>query len=1126
MTNILRARAIAGALLGIALAVPASRAQAQGAVLTGRVTTEFGQPLEGANVLITEMGISVGTNAAGVYTINIPPARVQGQAVNLRARSFGYVPQIRPIRISAGTQTFNFSLAQDVNRLAEVVVTGVTAGTEQKNLPFTVAHVDESQMPVPGATNPLSQLAGKVPGASIISASGRPGDAPAVLLRGPKSINGSGRGQDPLYIVDGVELGSGIGVNQLGSSLALQGGTLADINPQDIESIEVVEGAAAASLYGARAANGVISITTKSGKNAGAGVRFSARTEAGASDIEHTFPYSAYSMMLMDETHTRYCTTLGPQPCAQTVDFAEEAKRVNELGGVFSLPPVGFRQDYGISSAAKLSQLRNLYEVNAFPVTYNPLAQMVTSGAFINSSLDASGNTAGTNYFVSASNLQQQGSIRSLTGFKRNSVRVNVDQNVGTDWTFGVRTYYSRAWQDGGNAEQGTGFFNLTRSPAAVNLLATDRFGRLYVRSNPLNQGAQNYNPLYYFSNRRQNDLNDRFIGNITTRYTPTSWLDIDANGSYDRTNSSGLFIYDKGYRTTSTSSDNLGLMQHYGGYGQSYNTGVNASAHRSWGNLNARYTARYLYEQQDIESQLLQGSTLAVAGLTTAKDATTGFSENSTVQSIRSMGIINGVTLDWKSRYFVDALIRRDGSSLFGSDNRWANYGRASAAWRVSDEPWWFIPALNDLKLRGSEGTAGGRPPFVAQYETYTIGTGGSLTPFTQGNPHLRPEVTSEVEFGADAELLHRIGLNVTWAHDITKDQILPVPLPAVAGFSQVWANAGTLDNKTWEFSVNVPLIQRRNLSWSARFNYDRTRTMITQLNEPPFNYGTDYQNSGSVFYAVAGQPYADFYGRKFITSCGELPAGFQSQCGGAGQAFQKNSDGLIVWVGQGNSLGDGITKNLWNAVLPASQAPWKGALNWGTPIKLRDSVTGSSANVFLGSALPDHRIGVSQTLNYKRLFVYGLLDGSYGQMVWNQARAWSFGDFQDREEDQHGKSVANAKPIGYYWRQGAADAGIGIGGLYDALGVNSVNLEKASYAKIREINVAYNVGPVRGVGDWTIGVIGRNLKTFTNYTGYDPEVGITAAQSVSGSGAVNGVDAYNFPNLRTFSVSLSTRF
>src|SRR4029077_4623287 len=162
------------------------------------------------------------------------------------------------------------------------------------------------------------------------------------------------------------------------------------------------------------------------------------------SDIEHTFPYSGYSMLMMDETHTRFCVIAAGAPCAQTVDFAEEARRVNELGGVVALPPVGFRQDFGIAAAPKAPQLRNLYEVHAFPVIFNPLDQMVTSGQFTNTTIDASGNNGGTSYFVSGSNLWQQGSIRSLTGFKRNSVRVNVDQTVGNDWTFGARTYYSR----------------------------------------------------------------------------------------------------------------------------------------------------------------------------------------------------------------------------------------------------------------------------------------------------------------------------------------------------------------------------------------------------------------------------------------------------------------------------------------------------------------------------------------------------------------------------------------------------------------------------------------------------------------------------------------------------------
>jgi hypothetical protein len=188
-------------LLSLTTAVTAS-AQA-GAVITGTVKSDAGTPLFGANVTIEALNISVGTGEDGRYTINIPGARIRGQQVVLRARQIGYVPMVKTITLNAGAQTHDFELKQDVNRLSQVVVTGVTGATEVKKLPFTVAQVTAEDMPVPGA-NPLSQLQGKVPGANIVSASGRPGTAPAIILRGPQSINASGRGQDPLIIVDGV----------------------------------------------------------------------------------------------------------------------------------------------------------------------------------------------------------------------------------------------------------------------------------------------------------------------------------------------------------------------------------------------------------------------------------------------------------------------------------------------------------------------------------------------------------------------------------------------------------------------------------------------------------------------------------------------------------------------------------------------------------------------------------------------------------------------------------------------------------------------------------------------------------------------------------------------------------
>src|SRR5689334_6685860 len=223
-----RAWTSSAALLGLALALPVAGAQQQGgATITGKVTTEFGQPIDQANVYITEINVSVGTNAQGVYTITLPTARATGAAVNLRVRAIGYQPGIRPIRVTAGSQTQDFQLKQDVNRLNEVVVTGtVGEGTERSKVPFAISRLTAEDIPVP-ALDPVQALQGKVAGLRIASSSGRPGTTPEVLMRGPTSINAQGRSQSPLYVVDGV---------------VLNVGSLDELGGLDIESVEVVKG--------------------------------------------------------------------------------------------------------------------------------------------------------------------------------------------------------------------------------------------------------------------------------------------------------------------------------------------------------------------------------------------------------------------------------------------------------------------------------------------------------------------------------------------------------------------------------------------------------------------------------------------------------------------------------------------------------------------------------------------------------------------------------------------------------------------------------------------------------------------------------------------------------------------
>ena len=278
-------------------------------------------------------------------------------------------------------------------------------------------------------------------------------------------------------------------------------------------------------------------------------------------------------------------------------------------------------------------------------------------------------------------------------------------------------------------------------------------------------------------------------------------------------------------------------------------------------------------------------------------------------------------------------------------------------------------------------------------------------------------------------------------------------------------------------------------------------------------------------MFKIKQGEEFGSIWGRRFVTSCGELPSAFAAKCG-SGLDYQKNGDGFIVYVGQGNTIADGITKNLWMTRIPASAAPWGGGttldpLQWGMPMLVHDS-TGAVPLLKLGHALPDFHWSLSQNFGWKRFTVYALLDATIGKSIWNEQRQWSLGDFQVAEADQNGKSVADAKPLGYYFR--AVSTG-GIGGLYDILGPNNHTVENASFVKLREMSIGYRVGRIQGVGgDWNISVVGRNLKTWTKYTGYDPEVGLGGGNL--GSGALNAVDAFTFPNLRTFTFSIGTSF
>jgi len=1118
------------AALGLSAALAAPMF-AQAATFRGKVTAEKGgEPIVGATVVIGELQLSVLTNAQGTYVLTVPAVRVSGQTVTLSARAIGYKSVARVVgSLTAGERTVDFPLAQDINKLEEIIVTGVLEGTERAKVPFAVGRLTTEEMPVVGA-DPLRALQGKVAGVRIASTSGRPGATPEILLRGPTSINAQGRTQEPLIIVDDA---------------IMNVGSLEELGGLDIESIEVVKGAAGASLYGTRAANGVITIRTKRGLTGQDGVKFNVRTEYGFSDLSSVnYGIPANHPLQLDETGKRICAVVsGQQSCARSFDYMTEMFRINNVNADTVRTPQS-----AVYNAPNVNDLRNIFQAQIWPGQYyNSLAQATTRNPTIMTAVDATGKIGSVSYYVSGSYSDQSGAIKGLNGIQQRRARVNLDYSARSDLKFSISTVYDNLSNDlrtGGSSNGGI-FGQLQRGGLpGFDYTARDTLGRYLVRS-----GGTGFRPtgngggtiLYDGENLFNDRTSNRFLGSITGRYFPASWVTFEGTFAYDNRSRYDNSIVTKGYRTFSTSSSlNNGQQDVSNRTEESVNGSLTATFRKNLGtDLSGKLSLRGVYDQDQVVVNGSGGQVYLAKDIYQLDNLSTLFSINSSSSTIKNVGLFTGASLDYKDRYVLEGSFRYDGSSLFGSGNRWSPFGRISAVWQVSKEPFWNIGFLDEFRVRASRGTAGTTPPFVAQYEVFNVSATG-ITTGQAGNSTLRPETTTELELGTDFNLFHKLGVEITYANGTTKDQILPVSTAAAKGFATQWQNAGTLVNKTWEVALTLPVMNNKNFYWNMRGTWDRNRTYIDELFVPDFLFaGGTGQGTGSFFRITADRSlsngfqknrYGNIWGRKFYKTCGDLPTSVQGDCGD-GKAYQVNDDGWLVWVGAGNSWRDGITKNLWQTKLPKAQSPWATELWFGHPIVDRPLAgqpgEGVGIDQIIGNVFPDYRFTFSNDIQYKRLTLYGLIDATIGHEINNQGEGWGLLDISSAYFDQANKTVETAKPVGYSWRAGGTES-TGTGGFYDLLGPNNYVVESGSYAKLREVSLTYKVGRIAGVGDWTVGLIGRNLFTITGYSGLDPETGVAGngTNSQSGSGLINQTDAFGFPTLRTFTFSLSTRF
>lgn len=1093
--------ALVPALLGMLMMGSPLQAQDTGTVRGTVSNAATDTPL--ASVQVSLVGTQRGsiTNRQGAFELtNVPSGEYQ-----VRVQYIGFGTQTEAITVAAGQVTeVNFAMRYAVLDVGEIIVTGVAGEMERSKLPFAVDQLRADDLPV-SSLNVASAIQGKVAGAQVVQASGRPGSAPSILLRGATSINASGRSQDPLYIVDGVILSASV----------------VDIDALDIESIEVVKGAAAASLYGSRAAAGVIQITTRRGRDLGDGqVRYTVRSQVGTQSLQGAFPILQNHYWALSDDG-RFFIDADGTPC--TFRGTPSWDPNNECSG-------NLRRAGQAAGPGESANEWNTFASQPWPDgTFDQVGRFFDGGIQQEHYVSAAGRQGATNFLVSFSRLDDQGPMLGRQGFVRNSFRINLDQMVNPDFMVSASAFYSRSDLD---TTEGT-IFDLTRMMAGVDLTACEPIARedgsferrtgsclndpanILLNVNPTNLESQN--PLYFLQAADRIQQRNRFLGSTNLRYSPAAWVDIEGDFSYDRLESGARNVNPKGWRTLTPGPANEGFI----GLNSNSIESVNASATAlfRWQpreGITNRTRVRYLYELQDVEFNSVEGQEFGVRGIPTVQNTNPDRRTGSSSQTrIVADGYFLISSFDIADRYIVDGLIRNDGSSLFGADERRQWYYRMAGAWRVGEESWFDIPSVNEFKLRYSRGTAGGRPSFAAQYETFNVVAGVPI-PVSLGNRNLRPEYSVEDEFGVEVSFLDRFATSLTHARTSTSDQILTVPLPAFTGFTQQVQNVGTLDSETWEFSFDALLVRTPDFLWSARFLFDQTRSTITALDRPDFRYGVQGQNLTNVFLAREGERLGTFYGARAARSCADLPAGMS--CDG----FVVNDDGFLVWAGQG-----GLGSNAWGTT--SGDVTVRGApVQWGTPFR------GECADVSnpeerttvceVGNTLPDYSMSLSSRVEWRGFSFYGLFDAVQGIDVYNQPLQWA--QFVDNigVMDQSDVADDQRKPIGYFKN-----------GLYlnqGGLQPSDIFVEDASFVKLRELSVAYRfnqdqLSRIPGLSMASalgFNISGRNLYTWSDYRGYDPEVGAPGGDT--GSAALARVDGFRYPNFRTFTLGVELIF
>ena len=799
-------RATLPAIVAVAAAATTAEAQRR---LTGRVIDEGSVPIGAAGIQVVGTTTGTSTDANGAFALNVPTG-----AVSLRVRRIGY--QVRTVLVQANQSSVDVTLRRDVLRLETQVVTAQQGTVDRRNAATSVVQVSAEELNRVPAMTVDQALQGKVVGARINMNTGAPGGGGQIQFRGTTSILGNA---EPLFVIDGVIMSNASiagGSNTLtragaaGTNIASvqdnRTNRIADLNPNEIEDIQVLKDAAAAALYGSRATNGVVIITTKRGRSGQP--RYSLTQRVGQSSL---------------------LRGLG------TRCFADSARAV--AAGAAAANQAIAVEAFNAAKAAN---------GGAIPCNDHVAQLFGRQAPAWETALQVSGGNENTRYLASASRKDDRG-IAVNTGAKRDNARINIDQSVTSRLSARLDLAYSRNEADRGLSNNGNDpntspLYVFGKTPSYVALRNRDEEGNFFVNRFGGGGAATNTsNPFQTFQFVTNDETVDRFIGAASLNYqavaTTSNQLRFEYFLGVDRFNQDN-FLYSPNILQFEPQDGLLGTAVTTAGLSRQLNQALRGYWNWAPQNFPASFNtvAGVSEEEQGLNVSRVRAQGL-LPGVPNINQGQQLSFQNREQQRDQAL-FAQTSALAFGDRLFLSAGVRGDRSSNNGDTRKYYVFPSVQASYRFAS----FVPGVDEFKLRANWGQAGNRPLYGQRFITYGAtslingvnGLGGNPT---FGNPEVRPERKTDVVMGFDlAGLDRRVSLEYSYVDTRIDDVLFNRPVPATVGFSQQIFNGGRLRNRSNEAALTLVPVQRQGVTWVSRTAFQRIRNVTEQLPIPPF--------------------------------------------------------------------------------------------------------------------------------------------------------------------------------------------------------------------------------------------------------------------------------------------------